>query len=117
MADRITVEQLLNLADRAERGPLNAAEASRLRAGIAELSASRAALAASKALLEGRLSSYAAQPKGRAIDGLKAVQRLVAGSERRGVAYLPVWAVAAASGAPIPKQHPDLRAEQAREGA
>ncbi|MBB4984986.1 hypothetical protein [Streptomyces nymphaeiformis] len=117
MTSRVTTEQLLNLADRAERGPLTATEASRLRTGIAELSASKAALADSKASLEGRLAAYADQPKGRAIDGLKAVQRLVAGSERRGVTHLPVWAIAAASGAPIPKPPPGPDVEHAREGA
>lgn len=36
-----TVEQLLILADRAERGPLSAEEAAVLRAGIANLDAAR----------------------------------------------------------------------------
>ena len=44
-----TVKQLLVLADRAERGPLTAAEASRLREGIAALESSRRSMHASLA--------------------------------------------------------------------
>lgn len=110
MADRITTAQLLNLADRAERGPLTADEARRLRAGIA-------ALSTSKASIVGRLGAYTVQAEGRAVDDLKAVRRLVANSEQRGVSHIPVWAIAAASGAPISRRDLAPEAEQAREGA
>ncbi|MER7623905.1 hypothetical protein [Streptomyces sp. NPDC126503] len=106
-----TVDQLLNLADRAEYGGgLTQAEADRLRAGIAALSASEAALTADKASLIHRLRAYTRQSRSETAADLTAVHRLVARSALRGVSHLPVWAVAAASGAPIPHRY--SRAEQ-----
>ncbi|TXS22430.1 hypothetical protein EAO70_06105 [Streptomyces sp. adm13(2018)] len=110
MAGRITTEQLLNLADRAEDGPLNAAEARRLREGIAMLSARNATLA-------GRLGALATHIERGALAELAAVRRLVASSEKRGASHIPLWAIAAASGAPVVTPHLPPKTEQAREGA
>jgi hypothetical protein len=73
-----TREQLLVLADRAERGPLTAAEAARLRQGIAAL--------------------YARRPpaSSRRARQLQALASLVAAARRRGEEILPVALVEAA---------------------
>jgi hypothetical protein len=86
-ARRITTEQLLNLADRAEGGPLTPEEAQRLRAGISQLDADRRSLR-SRLRLQSRRGNEATTE-------LRAVQGLIKRSQQRGVAQIPVWAVAA----------------------
>ncbi|MFK0182346.1 hypothetical protein ACIQVR_41050 [Streptomyces xanthochromogenes] len=82
-----TVAQLLILADRAERGPLTAAEADRLRSGISGLHLERRA--------EG--SRYAARAR------LRAVASLVSSARRRGASAIPVTLLGQVlSGDPIP---------------
>jgi hypothetical protein len=86
-APRPTREQLLNLADRAERGPLSAAEAARLRAGIHALYGPR--------------RTWTTQIRTARIDALA---RLAVGARRRGHDTLPVALVEAAIHRPtIPK--------------
>ncbi|MFE9372280.1 hypothetical protein ACFYM2_21270 [Streptomyces sp. NPDC006711] len=71
-----TVEQLLVLADRAERGRLTAAEADRLRVGICRLSRARSAA-------DGRLSAQVR--RGRAAEArLRAVAALAASVGQQG---------------------------------
>ncbi|MFE6815975.1 hypothetical protein [Streptomyces sp. NPDC057677] len=86
MADRITIQQLLNLADRAEEG-LTPAEARRLRAGITQLDTDRRSLR-SRLRLQSRRGNEATTE-------LRAVQGLIQRSQQRGAAQIPVWAVAA----------------------
>lgn len=74
--DPPTVEQLLVLADRAERGPLTAAEAARLRAGIAAMD-TRSRSAARRLADATRLQQEAAGQ-------LAAVLRLVRQAQKRG---------------------------------
>lgn len=83
MADRITIEQLLNLADRAEDGPLTAAEAGRLREGIHALQAHRTILSSKLGQKARRLIRV--EPE------LRAIRRLVTRSRRRGDAHVPLW--------------------------
>lgn len=72
-----TVEQLLVLADRAERGQLTAAEAARLRAGIAGLTAPQ--------------RRVRHQPRsGRQV---AAIAALVRRTQARGAQAVPVWAL------------------------
>ncbi|MEK9524051.1 hypothetical protein MIU24_32460 [Streptomyces venezuelae] len=87
MADRITIQQMLNLADRAEDGGLTPAEARRLRAGISQLDTDRRSLR-SRLRLQSRRGNEASAE-------LRAVRGLIQRSQQRGVAQLPVWAVAA----------------------
>ncbi|MFG3488512.1 hypothetical protein [Streptomyces sp. NPDC047972] len=86
-ARHITTEQLLNLADRAEDGGLTPAEARRLRAGISQLDSDRRSLR-SRLRLQSRRGNEATTK-------LRDVQGLVQRSQQRGLAQLPVWAVAA----------------------
>lgn len=72
-----TRAQLMILADRAERGPLTAAEADRLRQGIAAMDAGRRSTAALRTRQVRALRVAAAQ--------FAAVQRLVARAQRLGV--------------------------------
>ena len=83
-----TVTQLLVLADRAERGPLTAAEASRLREGITNLRESR------RSAVGRRSAATRARRQGAA--QLAAVRALVASARQRGARSVPVWILAAA---------------------
>ena len=71
-----TREQLLILADRAERGPLTAAEAHRLRQGIAAMCTRHRSTAARYAAVSDR--------ERRGAEQLAAVRALVRASTRRG---------------------------------
>ncbi|MFE3657240.1 hypothetical protein [Streptomyces sp. NPDC059165] len=82
-----TVEQLLVLADRAERGRLSAAEASRLRAGIR-------AVVASQRGTSGRLA-VANRGRRRSTAQMAAVRALVSSARQRGARTVPVWILAA----------------------
>ena len=84
MADRITTEQLLNLADRAETG-LTAEEASRLRAGIAQLDGDRRDL---RSRLRVRTRRY-----NEAASELRCIHRLMTHARERGSHAIPLWAV------------------------
>ncbi|GAA2803332.1 hypothetical protein [Streptomyces showdoensis] len=84
MADRITTSQLLNLADRSERG-LTTAEASRLRAGIAQLHDERASL-------RNRLRVQTRR-RNIAVSKLSDIHRLATLARERGNATVPTWAV------------------------
>lgn len=88
-----TFEQLLVLADRAERGPLSAAEASRLREGIAALEWGRRSSAS-------RLANRT-RVRHEVVAQVAAVRALVASARQRGARAVPVWILAAAlQGAP-----------------
>lgn len=76
-----TVEQMLNLADRAERGPLSATEAAWLRTGIHALVASQ------------RSASRRLAQAGSGRQQLAAVRRLVRRAGYRGAATVTVWAL------------------------
>ncbi len=84
-----TREQLLVLADRAERGPLTAAEAARLRAGIA---AAYSRSAAGFRANESRI---------RYLHQLAPVRRLIQTAKRRGVRSIPVRDLETAIGAAV----------------
>lgn len=79
---RPTVAQLLILADRAERGPLTAAEADRLRAGISGMYRERRSAG-------GRLGARTRQ---RAVDArrLRVVAALAAAARQRGARSIPL---------------------------
>ncbi|MFD5509148.1 hypothetical protein ACFWIB_15405 [Streptomyces sp. NPDC127051] len=77
-----TRAQLMILADRAERGPLTAAEADRLRQGIAAMDAGRRSTAALRTRQVRALRTAAAQ--------FAAVQRLVARAQRLGAHAVPL---------------------------
>lgn len=77
-----TREQLLVLADRAERGPLTAAEAARLRQGITAVYADRRSTA-------GRLSARTWQQR-EAGRRLVAVAALIRAARERGTRTIPV---------------------------
>ncbi|MER6098383.1 hypothetical protein ABT154_21495 [Streptomyces sp. NPDC001728] len=87
MARHITTKQLLNLVDRAERGRLSTEEAVRLRSGIVQLKTDRASLQ-SRLRVQSRRTNEATTE-------LKALHGLITRSQERGVAQVPVWAVAA----------------------
>ncbi|HEY9373947.1 hypothetical protein [Streptomyces sp.] len=87
MAKPVTTEQLLNLADRAERGPLSADEASRLRTGITQLHDDRRSL-------RSRLRVQTRQLR-RDTEDLTGIRNLVVHSQRRRIAHIPVWSVVA----------------------
>lgn len=99
MADRITTEQLLNLADRAEAGPLTAAEASRLRRGLRHLDERCRSLEAARASTIGRRGN-AQRRNVDAARRLSALQALVASTRRRGVRAIAVQTVDAILGTP-----------------
>ncbi|QIP82729.1 hypothetical protein GLX30_30280 [Streptomyces sp. Tu 2975] len=80
-----TVKQLLVLADRAERGPLSAAEASRLREGIAALETSRRSKA-------GRIHA-ALDRQQQAEEEIAAVRRFMARARHRGARVVQMWAL------------------------
>lgn len=86
MADRITTDQLLNLADRAERnGGLSAAEAARLRTGLAKLYSDRQDL-------QNRLRAQSRRYNAAASE-LRCIHRLVRHAQRRGSVTIPTWAL------------------------
>lgn len=81
-----TLQQLLNLADRAERGPLSAAEAARLREGIRHLDTGKRAA-------NGRLAHVDARK--RDVTGpLAVVVRRVRASQKAGNRTIAVWVLA-----------------------
>lgn len=80
-----TLEQLLVLADRAERGPLTAAEAARLRDGIETL-------ARHQREASGRSAAHTV----RSTRAVLLIASLVAAARRRGQSTLPVALVEAA---------------------
>lgn len=80
-----TVTQLLVLADRAERGQLSAAEASRLREGIAALETSRRSTV-------GRIR-FALERQQQAEQQLAAVRRFTARARYRGARVVQMWAL------------------------
>lgn len=84
-----TREQLLVLADRAERGPLTAAEAARLRQGIGTLAAGSRSAA-------GRLGQVDRQRRETALR-LRAVQSLIRTARMRGARHIPIAILAAAA--------------------
>jgi len=96
-----TREQLLVLADRAERGPLTAAEATRLRQGIAAFYADRRADGGRASVANWRLREM--------VRRLSAVQALIRSTQQRGERTIPVRILAAAVGAgaqlPTPGSH------------
>lgn len=83
-----TLEQLLVLADRAERGQLTPAEAARLRQGLEGLRTERQQAA-------GRASSDARQRRAAALR-LRAVHELVRTARQRGARSIPIQILAAA---------------------
>ncbi|MFJ5785376.1 hypothetical protein [Streptomyces hydrogenans] len=94
-----TVDQMLNLADRAEAG-LTPAEADRLRAGIRQLDAERRRLANARRSLAGQIGNT----KSRGADALlriRAVRALVDETRRHGGRAVLVSTLAAALNAPI----------------
>lgn len=97
-----TEEQLLVLANRAERGPLTAAEADRLRQGIAALYAERRSAVT-------RLGNGTRQRR-EATLRLRAVHALVRTARQRGARHIPVAILAAAAqsdrqpGPPVARQ-------------
>ncbi|KOV07484.1 hypothetical protein ADK92_05550 [Streptomyces sp. XY533] len=88
-----TREQLLVLADRAERGPLTASEAARLRAGISAVYASQR--------IVGDRTRLASRARREAADRIAAVTRLTAAARRRGVRSIPVRDLEMAIGAAV----------------
>ncbi|MET9728461.1 hypothetical protein [Streptomyces zaomyceticus] len=98
-ARRITTEQLLNLADRAEGG-LTPAEAGRLRQGLRELDEKCRALDfARRSAIRRRTTD-----RHRSADSdqrLTAIRALVASTRRRGARAVPVQIVAAILDSPI----------------
>jgi hypothetical protein len=90
-----TVDQLLNLADRAEDGPLSPAEAGRLRAGIRNLVAEREAAEAERRLIAKRHHQAALKDR-QASKHLATVRALVTSARRRGARAIPTHALAAA---------------------
>ncbi|MCX4543814.1 hypothetical protein [Streptomyces sp. NBC_01565] len=99
-----TREQLLVLADRAERGPLTAAEAARLRQGITALYAGRRA--------EGnRLAAHGGHER-EARRRLLAVRALIRTARQRGARSVPLAVLAGAVHVEL-----QLAAPQARQGA
>lgn len=88
-----TEEQLLVLANRAERGPLTAAEAGRLRQGIAAVYAERRSAGI-------RLGNDTRQRRAAALR-LRAVQALIQTARQRGTRSIPVQILAAAVQAEI----------------
>ncbi|MFE9738855.1 hypothetical protein [Streptomyces sp. NPDC006477] len=105
MADRITIEQLLNLADRAERGPLSAAEASRLRRGLRHLDERCHSLEAARSSTIGRHGN-AQRHNADAARRLSALQALVASTRRRGGRVVAVQMADAILGtSPDTRQH------------
>lgn len=93
--DPPTREQLLVLADRAERGPLTAAEASRLRAGLHALADERDAADAERRRYANR-ANFATSNRRRLAKQLVAVRALVTSARQRGLRSVPVWILAAA---------------------
>ncbi|MFG3510221.1 hypothetical protein ACGF5F_32515 [Streptomyces sp. NPDC047821] len=76
-----TLDQLLNLADRAEDGPLTAAEATRLRQGLRHLATS------------GHRRPYRSQRRDQPTRQLAALARIVHQARTRGARTVPVWAL------------------------
>lgn len=96
MRDGVTVEQLLNLADRAEfYGGLSQDEADRLRRGLRQLVADRdeAETARRRAV---QRDGAATRRRRRAFAQLAAIRALVASARQKGSRTVPVWIVAAA---------------------
>ncbi|MGW6557940.1 hypothetical protein [Streptomyces hydrogenans] len=90
MAKPITVQQLLNLADRAERGPLTQAEADRLRAGIAALHDNQRFLETKTRTQGRRVTAVSAALLGTQSE-LRGIHRLIARAKRRGEGHIPLW--------------------------
>lgn len=90
-----TREQLLVLADRAERGPLTAAEAARLRQGIHGLADERDAADTMRRIVANRANAANGMRR-RVSRQLAAVRALVVSARQRGLRSVPVWILAAA---------------------
>jgi hypothetical protein len=105
MGGKVTVEQLLNLADRAEfNGGLSQAEADRLRRGLRDLVADRDA-AEVRRRMAARRDSSADFRRRRAFKQLATVRALLVASRQRGNRAVPVWILdAALSGTPEIRQ-------------
>lgn len=99
MTDRITTEQLLNLADRAETG-LSTAEADRLRRGIRQLDAQYRATEAARRTTAGHLGRARAQGRDDQ-HRMTAVRALVQSTRRHGGRTVLVTTLAAILTAPI----------------
>ncbi|MEU0393846.1 hypothetical protein ABZ208_13885 [Streptomyces sp. NPDC006208] len=102
-----TREQLLILADRAERGPLSAAEAARLRQGIHTLATERDAAEAMQRIVANRAKAANGMRR-RVSRQLAAVRALVTSARQRGLRSVPVWILAATI-----ETAPEIRGEAA----
>lgn len=96
-----TCEQMLILADRAERGPLTAAEASRLRAGIRAADQARRS-ATGRTIIATRETQQQARR-------VAAVRDLVGRARSRGARTVAVWAL---SQAVEPGQRPPVATKE-----
>jgi predicted ATPase len=88
------LDQVLNLADRAEDGPLSPAEASRLRAGIRRLEESRRNYDSARRASIARLSMARRRHRDQSAQ-LTAIRALVANARHRGARSVPVWILSA----------------------
>ncbi|PVC73500.1 hypothetical protein [Streptomyces sp. CS081A] len=100
MADHITTEQILNLADRAETGRLSTAEADRLRRGIRQLDDRHRATEAARRSTALRLR-YARTHGRDDRHRMDAVRALVHSTRHRGGRTVLVTTLAAILTAPI----------------